>query len=173
MTLPRLQVDFVQRRHPLRASWIVAAAGALAVTATLIEQHRLESEAAGLEARITASAPALAAHPDTATLSLVKEAQAISQRLATPWSGVLDDLEAASRDGDDSIAVLSVQPDREARRVTLVAEARSLPAALNYVQRLQRGHSLRHPMLDSHDVRTDSAERPVRVQITAEWKLPT
>ena len=86
---------------------------------------------------------------------------------------MLDDLEAASRDSDNSIAVLSVQPDRETRRVTLVAEARSLPAALNYVQRLQHSKSLRHPMLDSHEVRTDSAERPVRVQITAEWKLPS
>ena len=86
---------------------------------------------------------------------------------------MLDDLEAASRDSDDSISVLSVLPDRETRRVTLVAEARSLPAALNYVQRLQHSKSLLHPMLDSHEVRTDSAERPVRVQITAEWKLPS
>lgn len=173
MTLPRLQVDFMVRRHPSRMSWIVAAAGALAVTATLFEQRALESEAAGLELRIAAAEPAAVARPAPADRPLAKEALSISQHLATPWGGVLDDLEAASRDDGDSIALLSVQPDRESRRVTLVAEARSLPAALNYVQRLQRSHSLRHPLLDSHEVRTDSVERPVRVQITAEWKLPS
>jgi hypothetical protein len=52
----------------------------------------------------------------------------------------------------------------------VIAEARSLTAALRYVQRLQQSRTLAHPLLDSHEVRGDVPERPVRVQITADWK---
>jgi hypothetical protein len=171
MSLPRLKADFVARRGPAVLPLAIAFLGVTAVGAVLIEQRSLEAEAAGLELKLTAAAPARVTGENALDLALAKEARTITQRLRTPWGVVLDDLEAASHDSGDSIAVLSVQPDRETRRVTLVAEARSLPAALNYLQRLQRSKSLLHPMLDSHEVRTDSAERPVRVQITAEWKL--
>lgn len=173
MSLPLLKSDFIAHRRTAVAPWLIAALGVLAAGGMLLEQRALIDEAAGLELKIASAAPAPGATTDRADQALNKEARTISQRLATPWGAVLDDLEAATRDSGDSIAVLSVQPDRDTHRVTLVAEARSLPAVLSYVQRLQKSKSLRYPLLDSHEVRNDSAERPVRVQITAEWKLPS
>jgi hypothetical protein len=41
---------------------------------------------------------------------------------------------------------------------------------LAYVQRLQTSTLLRYPMLDSHDVKTDDPQRPVRFAMTAEWR---
>jgi hypothetical protein len=58
-------------------------------------------------------------------------------------------------------------------RVRVLAEARTLAAALAYVQRLQNSGSLRNALLESHEIRTDEAERPVRVQITAAWQPGT
>jgi hypothetical protein len=171
MSLPRLKSDFVARRGPRLLPLAIAVLGVGAVTATLVEHRMLQAEAAGLELRSGATHRPRAGSDAERDPALTQEVRSIAQQLATPWGVVLDDLEAAGRDTGNSIAVLSVQPDRETRRVTLVAEARSLPAALNYVQRLQQCKSLLHPLLDSHEVRTDSAERPVRVQITAEWKL--
>lgn len=173
MSLPRLKADFVARRGPAVLPLVFAVLGVAAIGAVLIANHSLEAEAAGLELKLAATAPPQTSAEESGGQALAKEARTITQRLGTPWGVVLDDLEVASHDSGDSIAVLSVKPDRDTRRVTLVAEARSLPAALNYVQRLQQSKSLLHPMLDSHEVRTDSAERPVRVQISAEWKLPS
>jgi len=171
MSLPRLNVDFVTPRTPAILPLVVAAVGIAAVCVTLFEQRSLSAEAAGLELRLAGASPVREV-PETARDSAIaREARSITQLLGTPWGVVLDDLEAASRDSGDSIAVLSVQPDRDTRRVTLVAEARSLPVALKYVQRLQSSRALLHPLLDSHEVRTESTERPVRVQITAEWNL--
>lgn len=171
MSLPRLKADFVARRGPAVLPLGFALLGMAAVGAVLIARHSIEAEAAGLELRLAAMSPATTSKGEVADQALEKEARSITQRLGTPWSVVLDDLEVASHDDGNSIAVLSVKPDRDTRRVTLVAEARSLSAALNYVQRLQQSRSLSHPMLESHEERTDSAERPVRIQITAEWKL--
>ena len=67
------------------------------------------------------------------------------------------------------VAVLAVEPDREKGRIRIVAEARDLPTALAYIERLQKSRALRFPMLDSHEVRTDDHDQPVRFQLSAEW----
>jgi hypothetical protein len=51
-----------------------------------------------------------------------------------------------------------------------VAEARDLPSALLYVERLQKSNALRFPILDSHEVRTEDKDQPVRFQLSAEWR---
>lgn len=173
VSVPRVKADFIARRGPAFAPWFIAALGIAAVVGVCVERYSLAAEAEGLELQLAAISNTRNREGAAPRASLSKEAREITLRLATPWGAVLDELESASRDSGNSIAILSVQPDREARRVTLVAEARSLPAALGYVQRLQLTKTLRHPSLDSHEVRTDSPDRPVRVQITAEWKLPT
>jgi hypothetical protein len=83
---------------------------------------------------------------------------------------LLEELETASHDAADSIAVLGVEPDREKGRIRIVAEARDLQLALAYIERLQKSRVLRYPMLDSHEVRTEDRDRPVRFQLSADWK---
>ena len=175
MSTARVHLDFVARRRSAVAPIVVAACGALAVLATVAEYSVLRSEAAGLESRLSASDSVhdRATPPPAGERATTVEARVAASHLATPWSDMLNDLEAAARDSGGAIAVLTLEPDRDTHRVTVVAEARSLPAALRYVQRLQQGKALAHPLLDSHEVRSDVPEHPVRVQITAEWKLPS
>jgi hypothetical protein len=175
MSLPRLRADFIARRHPAIAPMIIGVCGAFAIVATFAQYRALQAQAAGFEAHLATDVPTRGAgtEPLSADRALTIEARAIAKLLATPWGAVLDDLEAAGRDSGDTIAVLTIQPDRDTHRVVLMVEARSMPAALRYVQRLQQSRSLAHPLLDSHEVRSEVAERPVRVQITADWKLPS
>jgi hypothetical protein len=83
---------------------------------------------------------------------------------------LLQELEAASHDEAGSVAVLAVEPDREKGRIRIVAEARNLGMALAYIERLQKSHALRFPMLDSHEIRVEDRDQPVRFQMSAEWK---
>jgi hypothetical protein len=110
-----------------------------------------------------------AAIPDKAAARAAEEAGDAVAELATPWSILLKELERAGEDSNGSVAILAVEPDREKRQVRVVAEARTLPIALAYVERLQKSTALRYPMLESHEVQAKDPERPVRFQIKADW----
>jgi hypothetical protein len=54
--------------------------------------------------------------------------------------------------------------------VRVSAEARTLELALHYVERLQSSRSLEYPMLDRHEIRSTDPQRPVRFELTGQWK---
>jgi hypothetical protein len=171
-----VQLDFIaqpMRITPVGAAILVVA---LACAAGVLAQYRvLEARRAGLELKLAAVSrhAAREAAPDPrVALRLTEDAGNVAQELATPWTGLLADLEAASRDSAGQVAVLSIEPDQEKHRVRISAESRDLALALSYVERLKSSHSLRFPMLDSHEVRTDDAERPVRFAMSADWTPP-
>jgi hypothetical protein len=95
----------------------------------------------------------------------------ITRELSVPWTAVLAELEAASRDMASQISLLQVEPDADKRLVRITAEVRALPDALAYLERLQQSTVLRYPMLESHERRKDDPEHPVRIKIAAEWSL--
>ncbi|HEX8783204.1 MAG TPA: PilN domain-containing protein, partial [Steroidobacteraceae bacterium] len=82
---------------------------------------------------------------------------------------LLAELETASRDSAE-IALLSVEPDHAKHYLRITGESRDLPRILAYVQRLQTSSLLRYPMLESHDLKTDDPQHPVRFAMTAEWE---
>jgi hypothetical protein len=71
------------------------------------------------------------------------------------------------------VALLAIEPDREGHRVQIMAESRTLPAAVAFTERLQKSEALVYPLLDSHEVQDKDQYRPVRFQITASWRLGT
>jgi hypothetical protein len=97
-------------------------------------------------------------------------ASAIEKQLFVPWSSLLAELEAASQDLASTVSLLEVTPDAAKHVVRITAEARTLPDALAYLERLQKSAVFRYPMLDSHELRKDDPERPIRVKLTAEWR---
>jgi len=107
---------------------------------------------------------------DARAAGLSEEAGRVARELGTPWTKLLAELEAASHDSAGQIALLSVEPDHAKHNVRITGESRDLPLVLAYVQRLQTSALLRYPMLDSHDVKTDDPQRPVRFAMTAEWR---
>lgn len=146
---------------------LLGCAGALCVG---IEFQSSNLTRAGLELRLEALSTARSAGTGASRSASAEEAGPVIRELGAPWSLLLQELETASQDAGGAVAVLAVEPDREKGRVRIVAEARDLPTALAYIQRLQKSRALRFPMLDSHEVRTEDRDQPVRFQLSAEWE---
>jgi hypothetical protein len=173
MSAPLVSVDFVSRRsRPTLAGALLLLLGVSATAAAYFEYRFIETRRAVLELKLQAATrrgqhnPAL----DLRTAGLTEEAGRVAAELGTPWTKLLTELEAASRESTEQIAVLSIEPDHEKHSVHITGESRDLPLALAYVQRLQTSSLLRYPMLDSHEVKTDDAQRPVRFAMTAQWR---
>jgi hypothetical protein len=176
MSAPRLQLDFVQRRSRGGAVGIaVATVGVLSLAAVLVQRHELTARLAGLELRNSELAER-ANHgrsPQSVGGLDSQNAEKTVRELGTPWSQLLAQLETASSDTENEVAVLAVEPDHAKHRVKVTAEARDLDRALSYVQRLRKAPNLRYPMLDSHELRTEDANHPVRFQVSADWSDAT
>lgn len=169
-----LELDFVRRSRRFSfAGFFVLALGVAAATWTVIDYQNLQIERSMLEIELDAATPERHRAPrDTeADTRGVEDARGAVRELSRPWSQLLDELESAGEDSRDDVALLSVEPDPEKERVRIGAEARSLPAALLFAQRLQQAKTLQFPLLDSHKVRTEQRERPVYFELTAEWRI--
>ncbi len=171
MNRPRpLRLDFVAPVHRAPAAGIaigfagVAAAVAvgLAFNGQLLERGRIDAELGSIKVTPRTVNPAVA--------KSAEEAELIGRELSVPWSALLAELEVASRDSASTIALLQVEPDPAKHTVRITAEARSLPDALSYLERLQQSKMLRYPMLESHERRKDDAEHPFRIKLAAEWR---
>ncbi len=173
MKRARIELDLARRRPRInRRGAALLALGVAATALVLADYHGGSARRAALELRLTPW-PAVrhGAKPDKAVAQAAGEVRAAFDDLTTPWSALLQDLELASAQTNGSVAVLGIEPDREKRQVRVLAEARTLPLALAYVERLQKSHALRYPMLESHEVQVKDPQRPVRFQIKADWSL--
>ena len=173
MSAHSVQLDFVARRAPVTlASAALLLLGIGAATAAFLEYRHLETRRAVLELKVDAALRRVHRDPaaDVRAQGLSAEAGHVAEELGTPWTQLLAELEAASGDARDQVAVLSIEPDHSKRLVHITGESRDLPTALTYVQRLQQSALLRYPMLDSHDLKTDDPQHPVRFALSAEWK---
>ena len=175
MSAPPVRLDFAGPRARVTVpGLLLLIVGCGAATAAFLQYRAVEARKAGLELRLAAAVRHSSRDPASAARALRLNADAgkIATELGTPWTAVLSDLETASRDSAGAIAVLSIEPDHDKRRVRISGESRDLAVALDYVQKLQASHSLRYPMLDSHEVVADNKDHPVRFAMTAEWREP-
>ncbi len=172
MSAPRLALDFAGTGTRGGVVGIaLATAGALVLGLVLLQLHTLSGQRAGLQLRTEALERARShglALDSVAGLGS-QNAEKTVRELVTPWSQLLAELERASSDKSGDVAVLSIEPDHTKHRVKVTAEARTLALALAYVQRLRKSTALHYPMLDSHEIRNDDKDRPVRFQLSADW----
>lgn len=97
-------------------------------------------------------------------------AQAETQEAAVPpasasaaqWETLFNALEKAA---DDSVTLLGLNPGE--REITLTGEARDLPAALDYAQRLQASPVFSQAHLARYEVVRDHPRQPVRFTVLA------
>ena len=163
-------LDFVGAPRRARVPGILLLAVGLLTCAALgyAFQDKL-AERDGLEARLNATArPHRSASPSESHEAAA--AAAIERQLWVPWSSLLAELESASQDVSATVSLLQVEPDPAKHIVRITAEARTLPDALAYLERLQKSSMLRYPMLDSHELRKDDPQHPIRVKLSAEWR---
>lgn len=170
---PLISVDFAQRRRGVTLSGaLLLLAGAAAATAAGFEYTRIQSHRAGLELKLQAAQRR--SRPDPAQAMRIagqsEDAGRIAVELGRPWTRLLAELEDASHDAAEAIALLSVEPDPAKHNVRITGESRDLPGALAYVERLQKSSLLRYAMLETHEVRSDDPQHPVRFAIGAEWR---
>jgi hypothetical protein len=173
MSAPVVTVDFANRRSPVTlVGALLLLLGASAAAATYAEYRFLQARRAGLELKLEAATRRNHHEPglDARAAGFAEAAGRMAEQLGTPWTQLLTELEGASRDSSGQIAVLSIDPDPAKHIVHITGESKDLPLALAYVQRLQGSTLLRYPMLDSHEVKADDSQRPVRFAMTAEWR---
>ncbi|MGH8135177.1 MAG: hypothetical protein ACRER4_02420 [Steroidobacteraceae bacterium] len=172
MSVNRIGLDFQRRLgRTLLGGPLLLAAGIVMSAILVFAYRQTVNEIAGIELQLAGLQPSHAS--DSGPSPSIAMARATVEHLGTPWGKLLDDLEAASGDSDGSVALLEVEPDREHGKIRVLAEARSLVAALGYLERLQKAGTLANPLLQSHEIRKDVPERPVRVQIMADWRVTT
>jgi hypothetical protein len=169
-----LQLDFVAapRRGSIAGVAVLAIGAALAAW-TVNDYSTLSAQSASLDMQIEQREPRGAVVSGAGIdRGAVQEAEDALTSLALPWAQLLDDLEAVAANSKRDVALLSLEPDLEKRRVRIGAEARSLPAALTFVRELQGAAALKYPLLDKHEVQVEQRERPVYFEMTADWSLP-
>ena len=173
MTRALIELDFARSRP--KVNWRGAsllAIGAVACVLVLIDYRDISNKRDGLELQIDGlRATHRGVKPDKATERLNEEAGAAFAEISTPWSQLLRELEVASAESSGSVAVLGIEPDRDKQQIRVLAEARTLPGALAYVERLQKSRALHYPMLESHEIQQKDPQRPVRFQIRADWSI--
>jgi hypothetical protein len=170
-TPARVRLDFVAPVHqaPALGAALCVAGVAFAVFVGVSFATTL-GERSRLDAALGALAPAVKAQGPAAGRS-AEENATIERELSVPWSKLLGELESASHDIQFGVALLEVEPDPSKKQVRITAEAKSLPAALAYLERLQKSRVLKYPMLESHERQKDDPEHPIRIKLAAEWRL--
>ncbi len=171
MTRPApVRLDFVAapRQAPFAGALLMALGlGAMLTVglmfdAQITERNRLEAEVNAATSNRTPQLPS--------SVHSAEEAAKVEAELSIPWSQLLSELESAGHDSESTVSLLQVEPDPGKHIVRITAEVKSLPAALAYLERLQKSKVLRFPMLESHELRKDDPEHPVRVKLAAEWR---
>ena len=170
--LPRpVRLDFVAPVHqaPLAGAALCAVGLAAALALGLAFDRKL-AERSRLDAALGARPQPRHSAPTPESLKSAAEAATVERELTIPWTRLLAELEAASHDGAASVSLLRVEPDPGKQLVRITAEVRALPDALAYLKRLQKSAVLRYPMLESHELRKDDPEHPLRIKLSAEWR---
>lgn len=174
-----LRLDYQRRNRPapwLGAALLVSAAAALAVT---LDRYRdVEDQADAWQARAEAAerlvaraaAPRAgrAGPPSRELVSEVRHANEIVRQLALPWDGLFEAVESCDC---GEVALLALDPDPKKAVVRIGAEARTLDAMLGYVAHLERQPALREVFLQSHQIRHQDPDRPVRFVVLAAWSV--
>jgi DMSO/TMAO reductase YedYZ molybdopterin-dependent catalytic subunit len=173
MTYPAIELDFARRGPRFTArGLLLLTIGLVAAVFVFVDYRSVAAQSAGLEWRLAALHGDRPAKIDKNAQRAEQDAAAAISDLTTPWSSLLRELELASADSDGTVAVLGIEPDRDKHEVRVLAESRTLPIALAYVERLQKSEALRFPMLESHQVQLKDPQHPVRFEIKAGWVGP-
>jgi len=88
--------------------------------------------------------------PDDNEARRIAEAQKVIRMLAAPWNDLFAALEKAQ---DDSVALLSIVPERAAGQVALTGEAKNYEALTDYLTRLDDSGVLANTQLLSYEIK--------------------
>ncbi len=172
----RLELDFCAPRPRLRyLGWALLAAGIIASTLSYGYYRHVEDESQIAEAGIrglmrgthSGQPPALTSSDTEALRKQLHAASDVMRRLVLPWERLFMDIEAAS---NESIALLSIEPDPLRRQVRIGGEARSAGVLADYVDRLEATASLDNVHISQHELRDEQGAPSIRFALLASWR---
>lgn len=165
--MARLEFDFHSRApYPGKLGIALAFAGAVALGWAWNTLHAARTIGAGLELQVAAleqEAPRTAAR-------VVRRDDAqdrIAAQLAYSWQPAFDALAAAR---GKKIALVSLDAVQAKSQLRLVAEARGLADAVDFIDALQQQPGVRRAVLNQHEIMYDDAQQPVRFSILVELR---
>jgi len=91
----------------------------------------------------------------------------ITAQLNAGWQPAFDALAAAR---SSKIALLSLDAVHAKRQIKLVAEARRLADAVEFIEALQQQPGVLRAVLVQHEIEADAEYQPVRFQALVEWR---
>lgn len=172
-----IQLDFLQPAgRGSRLAPYLLIAGVIAASAAVSYQRQVGQQVVARESQINElrgmanrTLPALAEREtDTPEVrNQIKKANSVLQQMNIPWGDLFSAVESAEN-GD--VALLAVQPDPRTHTISIGGEARSLPAVLSYMGRLERTSRLREVVLASHEMKIKEPGQPVTFTIAAIWE---
>jgi len=117
--------------------------------------------------------PSEAARPAASLSRLSAQQRAewiqLTRQLNTPWSALLDALEAAT---PEDVALVSIEPDARQGSIRLQAEAKTLQSLLDYGQVLRTSGPFEDMILRKHETNEQDGMRPVRLTMELRFKRP-
>ena len=166
--MQRIDLDFAARgrRSPWAGAVLFAVALAVAGDAAWSYVHA-RRQLAQAEMLLARSHPRHAARAVAASAEELAAARDTVQRLALPWPGLFGALESAA---SDDVALLAIEPDPRAGKVTLSGDSKDYLAALTYVLNLSRSDALSSVELVRHEVKQNDPRHPVAFSVSAAWK---
>jgi Tfp pilus assembly protein PilN len=174
--ISKIQLDFLHptgRGSPIAR--LLLAAGVLAALAVLTHQRQVSIEVRSRESQLEEmrgmsrrALPAITGREsdNAETRDQIKKANLVLAQMNVPWEGLFAAIESAE---DGNVALLAVQPDVRGRGLLIGGQARSLPAVLNYMARLQRSERLRNVVLATHEIKAKEPGQPVEFSLLANW----
>ena len=156
-----------QRAWPGRlllvAGMVVAAAAMIDYLGPAREADRQEEQANMSAARLLTDAGAAARRQQE-----IDQANDVIRQLSLPWDSLFNAIESSAT---DKVALLSVQPDPQQRRVSLDGEAQSYGDVLAYMLKLDTSGTLAGAQLSSHQIKDDDPQHPVAFTVVARWRM--
>ena len=157
----------------IAASALSIAVGFAAVVTwqTWNAKNQLTALHAELQASRTAPVQRSKRSADTKPLLGPQQALAWNQlvrQLNTPWSALLDALEAAT---PEDVALVSIEPDGRQGSIRLQVEARTLDGLLAYAGTLKSIERFDQVTLVKHETNDQDATRPLRLSLDIRLKL--
>ena len=167
--MARLEFNFHARSaRPSKVGIALALAGVVALVWAGNALQAVRATEAGLTLRIAAleqEKPRPTAQPATRRDD---DTQArIATQLAYSWQPAFDALAAAR---SKKIALVSLEAAQAKSQLRLIAEARQLADAVDFIEALQQQSAVKRAVLIQHEVLYDDAQQPVRFSILVELK---
>lgn len=175
--MPNIALDFQPRRPGVLPLILLCASGVLCADAWLevrsSNEHLDDLQAQIAQAQRRAQRLVVATHDAAqreATLP-TEQSKALRQAAAAiriDWEALYRHIDQATQ---EDIALLAVIPNAARKTLHISGEARSMQAALDFIEALRRP-PLSQVSLLSHKIKADDPQHPIIFEIAATWSNP-